>query len=151
MCLESHPSCNGSIGGIWRAARIFQQGLWLIGLKQSGYSCQILRMNAKSKRAFLGKKGAIHSIRKLTRHIHHTYWWKWSWGCTRAWRPGQDWLLDLGHDSSSSLYLLPDIIYQVYGPEFWMQEKLKGGKTQMRREHACSRRKSGMDLLGPSY
>lgn len=116
---------------------------------------QILRMNAKSKRAFLGKKGAIHPIRKLTRHIHHTYWWKWSWGCTRAWIPGQDWLLDLGRDSSSSLYLHPDIIYQVYGPEFWMQEKLKVGKTQMRREHACSRRKSGMDhatfLLGSRF
>lgn len=127
------------------AARVVQRGL-SIGQKQSGYSCQNLRMNAKSKRAFLGKKGATHSIGKVTRRIHHTCWWKWSWGCTsRAWGPGQDWLLDLGHDASRSLHLLPDIIYQACEPEFWMQEKLKGGKTRIRKEHACSRRKSGMD------
>lgn len=65
----------------WKALgeqhRFFRGGPWLIGEKQRGYSCQTLRMNANKsasspKRALLRKKGATHSIRKLTQQIHHT-------------------------------------------------------------------------------
>lgn len=51
----------------WTAAQLFQRGLWLIGEKQSSYSCQILRMNANKS------EGVIHPIGKLTQQIYHTH------------------------------------------------------------------------------
>lgn len=67
-------------------------GVWLIGEEQSGYSCQILRMNANKSpelaQAHILKKERSDTFNQETDTANpsHTHWWKSS-RCTRAWNP----------------------------------------------------------------